>query len=46
MRIRKSGAARGVSRVALSLVLHGAGLALVLWMGVLTKKGSWSGPTT
>jgi len=36
MRIRKNAAARGVSRVVLSLVLHGAGLAVVLWMGVLT----------
>jgi TonB family protein len=37
MRFRKNGAAGGVSRVALSLALHGAGLALVLWMGVLTR---------
>ena len=37
MRIEKNGAARGASRVALSLALHGAGLSLVLWMGVLTR---------
>ena len=39
MRIRKNGAARGVSRVVLSLAFHGAGLALVLWMGVLMRSG-------
>ena len=37
MRIGKYGATRGASRVMLSLALHGAGLALVLWMGVLTR---------
>ena len=37
MQIEKNGAPRGASRVVLSLALHGAGLAMVLWMGVLTR---------